>query len=172
MSRQSFVNAGRHGFGLLITPSISPLTEVAELVATYRDSFRPQRAGDLPRVLASLPLFVGRDDAHATATADPLLQRYLDVWAQSTDSWSTRGSADYRGYTGMSYAVRSMTPQKMRSVGGAIVGDPEAVVHRIGEVAELLAVDGFLWQVDFGGVHADVARSSVERLIDLVIPKL
>ena len=172
MSRKSFVNAGRQGFGLLITPSISPLTEVAGLVATYRDSFRAQREGDVARVFASLPLFVGRDDEHATATADPLLQRYLDVWAQSTDSWATRGSADYRGYTGMSYAVRSMTPEKMRSVGGAIVGGAEAVAERIGEVADLLSVDGFLWQVDFGGVRADVARPSVERLIESVIPEL
>ncbi|MFY9488705.1 MAG: LLM class flavin-dependent oxidoreductase [Solirubrobacterales bacterium] len=172
MSQKSFVNAGRNGFGLLITPSISPLTEVAELVTTYRDNFRPQREGDVPRVFASLPLFVGRDDADAAAIADPLLRRYLDVWAQSTDSWSTRGSSDYRGYTGMSYAVRSMTPEKMRSVGGAIVGGPEAVVERIGQVAETLAVDGFLWQVDFGAVSADIARSSVERLIESVIPKL
>jgi alkanesulfonate monooxygenase SsuD/methylene tetrahydromethanopterin reductase-like flavin-dependent oxidoreductase (luciferase family) len=172
MSPKSFVNAGLHGFGLLITPSISPLTEVAALVATYRDSFRPQRDGDVPRVLASLPLFVGRDDAHATAVGDALLDRYLEVWAQSTDSWSTRGSADYRGYTGMSYAVRSMTPQKMRAVGGAIVGGPQAVARRIGEVAGLLDVDGFLWQVDFGGVGADVARASVERLIESVLPEL
>jgi len=171
-SRKSFINAGARGAGLLITPSISPLTEVAALVATYRESFQPQREGDAPRVLASLPLFVGDDDAHAIAIADPLLDRYLEVWAQSTDSWATRGSTDYRGYTGMSYAVRSMTPPKMRSVGGAIVGGPETVIDRIAHIAELLDVDGFLWQVDFGGVDADTARSSVDRLIELVIPKV
>ena len=172
MTPTSFVEAGRNGFGLLITPSLSRFTEMAELVATYRDSFRPSETFPTSTVLASLPLYVGTDQVLAERTADPLLTQYLRVWANAADSWSRRTSSDYRGYTGMSRAIRSMTASRMRAGGGAVVGSPAQVVDRIETTAAALDVDGFLWQVDFGGATADIAVPSVERLVSEVIPAI
>ena len=172
MSAKSFAAAGRNGHRLLITPSISPLTEVANLVALYRDSFIPSQPADAPEVFASLPIYVGANDSDALATGDPLLAHYLNIWAKSADSWSTRSSSDYRGYTGMAFAIRSMSTERMRSIGGAVVGGVHQVVNRIGQLRELLPVDGFLWQVDFGGVNRTTAMPSVERLIAEVLPQL
>ena len=171
-SAESFQAAGRNGHGLLVTPSLSPMADMAALIDIYRDHYVPRFDGDRPRVLASLPLFVGPTDSSARAIADPLLDHYLQVWAGSADSWATRASADYRGYTGMGYAVRSFTPERLRTVGGAIVGSVEHVIDRIESIQDILGVDGFLWQVDFGGVGPEQARSNVELLCSAVIPKL
>ncbi|MGW2224583.1 LLM class flavin-dependent oxidoreductase [Streptomyces formicae] len=172
-SRSSFAWAGEQGHGLLVTPALTPLEEMADHIAVYRESFA--QAGHpegRSRVLASLPLYVGRDDGEAFATADPLLAHYLRVWAESTDAWTTTVSTDYRGYTGMSRAIRAMTPESFRTLGGAVVGGPHRVADRIRQIADVLDVDGFLWQVDFGAVDGAVARAGVERFCADVLPEL
>jgi alkanesulfonate monooxygenase SsuD/methylene tetrahydromethanopterin reductase-like flavin-dependent oxidoreductase (luciferase family) len=171
-SRTSFAWAGEQGYGLLVTPALTPLEEVADHVAVYRESFVPHFPGDRPRVLASLPLYVGATDREAQRTADPLLDHYLRIWAASTDSWGSVTSTDYRGYTGMSRAIRAMTPESFRTLGSAVVGSPAHVADRIQGIAEVLDVDGFLWQVDFGAVDGGTARRSVERFCAEVLPAL
>lgn len=171
-SQASFVKAGKESHGLLVTPSLTPLSEMRALIDLYRDNYRARSEGDRPRVLASLPLFIGRTQAHACATADPLLRHYLAVWGASAESWSTRRSTDYAGYTGMNHAIRSFDAERLRTEGGAVVGGVAEVVDRIGSIASALAVDGFLWQVDFGGVDRVTAMGSVERLCQEVIPQL
>jgi alkanesulfonate monooxygenase SsuD/methylene tetrahydromethanopterin reductase-like flavin-dependent oxidoreductase (luciferase family) len=171
-SAESFQAAGANGQGLLVTPSLSPLAEMATLIEVYRDSFVPRFDGDAPRVLASLPLFVGQTDEQARAVADPLLAHYLQVWAASADAWSSRSSSDYRGYTGMGRAIRSFGPQQLRTVGGAVVGSPEHVIDRISTIQDILDVDGFLWQVDFGGVGLPTAQGNVELFLSDVEPAL
>ncbi|MEU1146616.1 LLM class flavin-dependent oxidoreductase [Streptomyces sp. NPDC005863] len=174
-SRSSFAWAGEQGHGLLVTPALTPLEEMADHIAVYRESFEQAGhggGGERSRVLASLPLYVGVDDREAFATADPLLAHYLRVWAESTDAWTSTVSSDYRGYTGMSRAIRAMTPESFRTLGGAVVGGPRRVTDRVAQIAEILGVDGFLWQVDFGAVGGVVARASVERLCADVLPEL
>lgn len=171
MTPGSFIAAGKNGHGLLITPSLSRFTEIAELVTLYRENFRPSESFPDPVVLASLPIYVGSDPESAEQIADPLLEQYLTVWASAADAWSRRTSADYRGYTGMSRAIRSMTASRMRENGGAIVGGPSEVSDRICATANALEVDGFLWQVDFGGTRVEDAMPSVRRLIEEVIPR-
>ena len=171
-SAESFQNAGRNGHGLLVTPSLSPLAEMANMIEIYRDNYVPRFDGDVPRVLASLPLLVAATDEQAVAAADPLLAHYLQVWAASADAWTRRTSTDYRGYTGMGYAIRSFTPQKLRTVGGAVVGSVEHVIDRIESIQDILTVDGFLWQVDFGGVQLPAARANVELFLSCVAPAL
>ncbi len=171
-SAESFQAAGVNGHGLLVTPSLAPMAEMATLIDIYRSSYVPRFPGDRPRVLASLPLFVAESDEEARAVGDPLLAHYLRVWAASADAWSTRKSSDYKGYTGMGYAIRSFSPARLRTVGGAVVGSVEHVIDRIETIQDILGVDGFLWQVDFGGVDSATARASVELLCSSVIPAL
>jgi alkanesulfonate monooxygenase SsuD/methylene tetrahydromethanopterin reductase-like flavin-dependent oxidoreductase (luciferase family) len=168
----SFVAAGERGYGLLITPSLSPLPQMASLVAKYRANFRPAHPGDEARVLASLPVFVGETDEHALSVGDPLLAHYLEIWARSADSWDERRSGDYVGYTGMGKGIRSVPVEYLRTVGGAVVGGPQTVVDRISAIQATIGADGYLWQVDFGGVDHRTARTSVERLCTDVIPNL
>jgi len=171
-SPESFVNAGREGRGLLVTPSIGRPEQMAPLVQSYRDSYEPHFVGDHPRVLASLPLYVGRTDQQARAVADPLLAHYLRVWTRSADHWNKTSSADYQGYTGMGNALRAYSPARLRTDGGAIVGGVDHVVERIEQIQQALELDGFLWQIDFGAVDAVTATANLELFLDQVEPRL
>ncbi|MBE1493140.1 alkanesulfonate monooxygenase SsuD/methylene tetrahydromethanopterin reductase-like flavin-dependent oxidoreductase (luciferase family) [Amycolatopsis lexingtonensis] len=171
-SRSSFAWAGERGFGLLVTPALTPLEEMADHIAVYRESHLAAGHDHRPRVLASLPLFVADTTARAREVADPLLRHYLAVWAASAAAWGTTVSTDYRGYTGMERAIRAMTPERFRTTGSAVVGDPAEVVDRVHAIAEVLDVDGFLWQVDFGAVDPVTARGSVVRFCEQVLPSV
>lgn len=169
-SRSSFAWAGEQGFGLLVTPALTPLEEVADHIAVYRESHQAMAHQWPSRVLASLPLYVGATDAEAHTVADPLLAHYLNVWADSADAWTSTVSTDYRGYTGMARMIRSMNPEQFRTMGSAVVGDSLRVIDRISAISDTLDVDGFLWQVDFGAVSAAVARASLDRFCGDVLP--
>jgi alkanesulfonate monooxygenase SsuD/methylene tetrahydromethanopterin reductase-like flavin-dependent oxidoreductase (luciferase family) len=58
------------------------------------------------------------------------------------------------------------------AVGGAVVGSVDQVVDRIASIGQTLGVDGFLWQVDFGGVEGKTARGNVELFCSEVLPQL
>src|SRR5215475_4598057 len=169
-SRQSFAWTGEHGYGLLVSPSLTPLSEMADHIAVYRESYEAAGHPGSPRVLASLPLFVARTEEQAQAQAEPLLAEYLRVWADSTDSWTASASTDYAGYTGMSRAIRALTPASFRELGSAVVGSPASVTERIPQIALELDCDGFLWQCDFGAVDGKTARASLELFCSDVLP--
>lgn len=171
-SPESFVNAGQQGRGLLITPSLGRPEQLAPMVDSYRDAYVPRFDGDRPRVLASLPLFVAATEQQATTIADPLLAHYLRVWTRSADHWNSARSADYQGYTGMGYALRSYSPQRLRTDGGAVVGSVDHVVERIEQIQQALRTDGFLWQVDFGAVDETTATANLELFLNRVEPQL
>lgn len=168
----SFEAAGRNGFGLLVTPSITQMATMAELIDVYRQSFVPSAGRQSPEVLASVPLYVADTDEDAYQVADPLLDRYLDVWAKSADAWNNNESSDYSGYSNMGRLLRQVDAKFLRTSGGAIVGSPTTVVERIQRMQQQLKVDGFLWQVDFGGISVDVAKASFQRYLDSVAPVL
>jgi alkanesulfonate monooxygenase SsuD/methylene tetrahydromethanopterin reductase-like flavin-dependent oxidoreductase (luciferase family) len=171
-SEASFVQAGEKGRGLLVTPALGPLQHMRALIDTYRANYCPRYDGDEPRVLASMPLFVGLSEQHAYATADPLLEHYLDVWARAASAWDDRKSSDYLGYSGMAAAIRSFSAKQLRLVGSAVVGSVAQVVDRIGTIASILGNDGFLWQVDYGAVDAPTARGNVELFCSEVLPQV
>jgi alkanesulfonate monooxygenase SsuD/methylene tetrahydromethanopterin reductase-like flavin-dependent oxidoreductase (luciferase family) len=173
-SRQSFAWLAEQGFGLLVTPALTPLEEVAEHVALYRETFAEAhgQTGPQAQVLASLPLYVAETDDAAFRTGDKLLAEYLDVWASGTESWSRTRSSDYPGYTGMAHAIRAMSPEQFRTIGSAAVGCPDRVADRAHEIADTLGADGILWQVDFGGVAGEVSMKSLQLFIDKVLSRV
>ncbi|MEZ0074776.1 LLM class flavin-dependent oxidoreductase [Planotetraspora sp. GP83] len=171
-SRSSFAWIGEQGYNLLVTPALTPLGEMSDHIAVYREAHADAGHAHRPQVVASLPLYVGDSDEEARRTADPLLRSYLDVWAAATDSWLSVASDDYRGYTGMSRAIRALDATSFRTMGSAVVGAPATVVDRVQEITEVLGADGFLWQMDFGAVPGQIAVASLERFLDKVLPSL
>ncbi|MFF5207631.1 LLM class flavin-dependent oxidoreductase [Streptosporangium sp. NPDC000396] len=171
-SRSSFAWIGEQGYNLLVTPALTPLAEMSDHIAVYREAHADAGHPHPPRVAASLPLYVGDTDEEACRIADPLLRAYLEVWAAAADSWGSAVSGDYRGYTGMSRAIRALDPVSFRTMGSAVVGAPATVAERIEEISEALGADGFLWQMDFGAVPGEVAVAGLERFLDKVLPAL
>jgi alkanesulfonate monooxygenase SsuD/methylene tetrahydromethanopterin reductase-like flavin-dependent oxidoreductase (luciferase family) len=173
LSPESFVNLGTAGHNLLLPSSINGPAAGQQLVSIYRDAFAAARpAAPAGKVAVSMPLVIGESMQEAVALADRHLAHYLGVWASAGDAWNTTTSSNYRGYTGMSYALRASTPQRLRSLGAVVVGDVPAVIEQIGQLQQLLDVDEILWQVDFGAMPGELAERTLRRLIDEVMPAL
>ncbi|QWL30903.1 LLM class flavin-dependent oxidoreductase [Rathayibacter toxicus] len=168
-SRRSFERAGILGANLLINPSVT--RGDIDNISTYRDAFRSHHPNKLPRVAASVPVFVNADSNEARLVADEYLRKYLKVWASATSAWGNRTSSSYAAYTGMSRFIGSLTAKDLRLSGSAIVGDPVEVSAKIRSFQQLLGVDVMLCQVDYGGMPADLARASMELFAREVMPE-
>lgn len=160
-SRQSFAWVGEKGFGLLVTTMLTANAELREMIEIYRSSFAAAHPDKTPRVALSQPLVVDHDDRRAIANSDLYLQRYLEVWARATDSWTGVRSADYLGYSGMSWAVRSARPEQMRANASVAAGDPHRVAEHLARVREELAPDQVLWQIDFGAMPLEISQRTL-----------
>lgn len=172
-SRQSFAWIGEQGFHLLVTPGVSPLTDVRDYVAVYREAFADsQPPGTTSRVAASIPLYVAESSQAALAEAGPRLREYLDVWADAAESWRHVESADYVGYAQLPRLLRGTTVERLRENGGAVLGSPDEVADRTAGLAELLDLDAVLWQVDYGGMPGSPAERSLELFLDKVRPQV
>jgi alkanesulfonate monooxygenase SsuD/methylene tetrahydromethanopterin reductase-like flavin-dependent oxidoreductase (luciferase family) len=171
-SRQSFAWIGEQGFRLLVTPSFEPLDALADRIAIYREAFCPREPGATPHVAISLPLFIADSPSDASAEGEHFLARYLDTWADAAESWHHVKSGDYPGYTGMAYGIRSSSPDRLRRQGNVVIGSPDEVVDRIAHIAERLAVQEWLWQVDFGAMPLALSRRTVVHLTEHVLPRL
>jgi alkanesulfonate monooxygenase SsuD/methylene tetrahydromethanopterin reductase-like flavin-dependent oxidoreductase (luciferase family) len=173
-SRQSFSWIAEQGFGLLVTPppQREELSGTRDMVQVYLETFEDahRSSGLRPRVAVSVPLYVAADDREAWQTAEPALREYFDVWADAAESWSGTSSPDYPAYKAMGDALRHLDLADLRSAGTAVVGSPETVMQRIAELRDLLTVDTFLWQVDFGGQALDTMERSVRLFADKVMP--
>ncbi|HYH81164.1 MAG TPA: LLM class flavin-dependent oxidoreductase [Longimicrobium sp.] len=170
----SFVWAGRRGFGLLVSALRAPDHALPGLIAAYRRAYRehhPHAAGH-GRVAISLPLYVADGDAAAARESDAYLRRYLDVWADAAGAWDGVSGRDYAGYTGMGAALRATTPEGMRRERSAVVGSPARVREATRWLGEVVGVDEVLWQVDFGSMPREVASRSLALFLDEVLPHL
>jgi alkanesulfonate monooxygenase SsuD/methylene tetrahydromethanopterin reductase-like flavin-dependent oxidoreductase (luciferase family) len=164
----SFRRIGELGYGLLITPT--GRDSDATNVDLYRASFVPRRPGDVPRVMASMPLLVAETDQEARRLADPYLDAYLRVWGSALETWDETVSSDYQQYTGLAATIRTLTAKDVRANGTTMVGSPQHVVDQIGRFRDRTGCDGLLWQVDFGGLGGPAAIRSTELFLDRVRP--
>jgi alkanesulfonate monooxygenase SsuD/methylene tetrahydromethanopterin reductase-like flavin-dependent oxidoreductase (luciferase family) len=175
-SRQSFSWIAEQGFGLLVTPppKLGEVKGTSEMVEVYLETFADTHgeSGLRPRVALSVPLYVAPTDDEAWQTAEPALREYLAVWGEAADSWSGSSSPDYPSYSAIGDAMRHLDISDLRSTGTAVIGSPETVIDQIAELRRLLAVDTFLWQVDFGGQALETMEPSIRLFAGKVIPAL
>jgi alkanesulfonate monooxygenase SsuD/methylene tetrahydromethanopterin reductase-like flavin-dependent oxidoreductase (luciferase family) len=171
-SRQSFEWLARQGFGLLVSPSPlrRDLAYTADLVRTYRETFRAVHGGSgpQPQVAVSLPLYVAESDEAAYRSALPHLREYLDVTTRAARSWSRTQSTNYPGYEAMADAFGRIGDDELRYEGTAAIGGPDTVIEAVEALRRDLSADVCLWQIDFGGQD----RESMERSLGLFAEKV
>ncbi len=171
-ARQSFAWLGEQGFSLLVTPPITTLHDLVDKLEIYRESFIPNEVTKKSTVAISLPLLIRLDQSEAEAEGDDYLSEYIRVWADAADAWNTCSSTNYPGYTGMSYALRQNTANKMRDTMQAFVGTPELVAKLIKELVATTHVDQILWQIDFGGQPFSSSMTTLNLFVNNVLPLL
>ncbi len=169
LTPESFARLGAAGHNLLLPGSISGFDGTQRFISLYRQARAGSGRGS---VALSVPLVIADTTAHAVEIADRHLQRYLEVWTSAGESWNAVTSSNYQAYTGMSHALRAVSPQRMRELGVAVVGDAESVADQVRRISEQVDVDQLLWQVDFGAMPGEPAEDTVRRLVEQVIPAL
>ena len=172
LSPESFANLGAAGHNLLLPASITGFGGTQQFISLYRQAYAATHDAGRGSVALSLPMLIADTMAQATDAADRHLQQYLDVWTSAGDSWSSVTSSNYKNYTGVSHVLRSVTPQGMRDLGVAVIGDVESVTDQVRRLAAELDVDQVLWQIDFGSMPGELAEGTLRRLVDHVIPAL
>jgi alkanesulfonate monooxygenase SsuD/methylene tetrahydromethanopterin reductase-like flavin-dependent oxidoreductase (luciferase family) len=169
---RSFQRYGERGYGLLMTPVITPIDDVVAQVKLYRDAYRAAGHQGEPPVVASVPVFVADTDADAYEVGDALLARYFDVWVSAAESWNDVRSDAFPTYTGLGKTLRLLPASGWRERGTGIFGSPAQVADQIRAFHERTGITGLIPQVDFGGVSGDVAERSLRLFIDKVIPEV
>ncbi|MHB1949118.1 MAG: LLM class flavin-dependent oxidoreductase [Gammaproteobacteria bacterium] len=169
-ARQSFSWIGERGYGLLITPPPGPIESLHNKITIYREAFYEKHgvANLKPRIALSLPICLDTDNARAITIGDRYLEKYMQVWSNAAESWSSKESSDYPGYTGLVNVLRANSPAKMRENGQALVGDPLKVIDSIKFIQSTLNVDMILLQIDYGGQPLSVAKNTLNLFIDNV----
>jgi alkanesulfonate monooxygenase SsuD/methylene tetrahydromethanopterin reductase-like flavin-dependent oxidoreductase (luciferase family) len=171
LSPESFAALGTAGHNLLLPSSISGPEASQQFISIYRSAFAAAHPGpERGKVAISVPLLVADSADEAAGLADHYLARYLGVWASAGDAWNAVRSSNYRNYTGMSYALRATSPQRLRHVGAAVAGDPQSAAAQIANLATRLDVDEILWHVDFGAMPGEIAERTLRLLLDEVLP--
>ncbi|MFD3467726.1 LLM class flavin-dependent oxidoreductase [Streptomyces sp. NPDC058682] len=173
-SRQSFAWIGEKGFGLLIAspPREGELAHTQDMLRVYLETHREHHPDREPRIALSIPTMVADTDAEAFATAEPLLQSYLDVWGEAAASWDGVQSTSYPGYSNAGTTFRALTDDDLRSTSTAVIGSPDTVVRKIRELSAALTLDTLLLQIDYGSPSAEVMSRNLRLFRSEVMPRL
>lgn len=172
LSRQSFSWLGEKGFNLLVTPPLDGLTHLRDKIDIYTESYVSYHPNKTPRVTLSMPLLIADNEKEAIRLSDQYLSKYIDVWADATETWAHHTSTDYPGYMGLGHVLRAITPEKMRHHLQALVGTPTQVIDRINQILEIVKLDQIIWQVDFGTQPESISCRTVELFINKVMPNI
>jgi len=155
-SPTSALRAGDLGLPLMLGFVGGTLDNARRLVDTYR--LAGEEAGHDPttlRVGLGAHLYVGAGTASAREDAYPYFRRYLAAGPSGSGGWEMS---------------RDQVNDQAERGGALLIGGAEQVAAKILDLRELLGVDRFLGQVDFGGMPREIVEESVGRFAREVAP--
>jgi alkanesulfonate monooxygenase SsuD/methylene tetrahydromethanopterin reductase-like flavin-dependent oxidoreductase (luciferase family) len=172
MSKESFVEAGRRGYHIMIVPFAGNLERTRELVQTYRDAWR--EAGHPPgaeQVQTSLHCYVAETHQEAIEGFKGPVARYIEVFSEAVQSGSGPHSEQYAGYQKLGEAISALTAEKMIESRTALVGTPEEVIEQVQFTREIFGEHEPSMQINFGGISEREAFRTLELFANRVMPK-
>ena len=170
-SEESFVNAGKNGYRIMIVPYAGGLERTAALVETYRQAWR--EAGHPPgteQVQMSLHAYVAETRKQAVQGFIPAMRTYLDVFTEAVSSWEGLKSGQYVGYERLVAAISAQTPEGNIDKRYALVGTPDEVIEQVSYMRELFGEHEPSLQVTFGGVTDDEALQTLDLFARFIMP--
>jgi natural product biosynthesis luciferase-like monooxygenase protein len=171
VSPESFERMGRAGLRVLSAPSITPPALMAQSYQAYRQAW--EAAGHPPAALEIPALhFVYAGDSEARARREPEQSAmwYFRTIAQLITADSGTVPADYDFYARARRHLLAVDYETLyRDV--LLFGDPGRIVDRIARLRDELGVTYLLCWMNFGGLARDLARDSIRRFAEKVIPR-
>ena len=169
---ESFVNAGRLGYGIMAIPMTGG--KMKELLDIYRDAWKAAGHSGNGRVMLAFHMFCDRSEADARAKTESDLDYYLRSVVEAASDWTGGASTkDYPGYDKLIEAFSKETWQTQVDKGVAWIGTPDKLVAMIeAYAAEVGGWDIASMQVNFGRMPVATAEASMRLFSSEVMPKL
>jgi natural product biosynthesis luciferase-like monooxygenase protein len=170
-SEESFVNAAKNGYHVMIVPYAGGLERTAALVKTYRQAWRESgHAPGAEQVQMSFHAYVAETRSEAVRGFVPAMRTYLDVFTEAVSSWEGLKSGQYVGYERLVEAISAQTPEGNIEKRYAFVGTPDEVIEQVRYMRELFGEHEPSLQVTYGGVTDDEAFRTLDLFAQHVMP--
>ncbi len=171
VSPDSFGRMGRQGLRILSAPSITPPALMAESYRAYRRGWEAAgHPADGLEVPALHFVYVGGSEARARHEPRESAMWYFQTIARLI---AAGGGATPEGYEFYARARRHLEVVDYDALCRDVLlfGEPARVVERIERLREELGVIYLLCWMNFGGLERDLARASIRRFAERVIPR-
>jgi natural product biosynthesis luciferase-like monooxygenase protein len=170
-SEESFVNAARNGYHIMIIPYAGGLERCSKMVQLYRQVWR--ESGYEPgaeQVQMAFHAYVAETHTEALSGYLPAMRTYLEVACEAISGWSGRQSAQYPGYDRLVAAIASQTPESNLDNGYAFVGTPDEVIEQINRMRALFGDHEPSLQVSFGGMADQEPLRTMDLFARYIMP--
>jgi alkanesulfonate monooxygenase SsuD/methylene tetrahydromethanopterin reductase-like flavin-dependent oxidoreductase (luciferase family) len=167
----SFVNAGRMGYGVMAIPLAGG--RMAELMGLYREAWKEAGHPGRGRIMLAFHMFCAPTDAAAADVARAPLTRYLKSLVESASDWTGgSSSADYPGYDKIIASLAKETFETQTAKHAAWIGSPATIADQIADFVSTVAdFEIASMQVNFNTVPRDEAAASMRLFAAEVMGK-
>lgn len=164
-SEDTFPILGRLGYPLFVSVRSGSLMGLKPDLKAYREAYDEAGHPGHGEVYLRLSMHVGDDDKIARQEGEPsIMAGYKSLITRLEGSPNARRRAEVEEVKTATYddVIRDKV----------IVGGPDTVVDRLKELEAELAIDGILFELNFGAaIPADVMMRSLELICSEVMPK-
>jgi alkanesulfonate monooxygenase SsuD/methylene tetrahydromethanopterin reductase-like flavin-dependent oxidoreductase (luciferase family) len=169
-TRDSFVNAGRAGHGVMAIPMGG--AQLAELIGEYRAAWRAAGHPGQGRVMLAFHMLCAETAEAAVAAARAPLEGYLRSLVDAASDWLTgMRSADYPNYDRLIAGLKAETFESQLAKNAAWIGTPETIRDQIADFIRTVGpFEVASLQVNFNLVPLDVAQRSTRLFGERVLP--
>lgn len=172
VSPESFERAARNGYRFLSAPSITPPALMAQSYDKYRRVWL--EAGHSPTELEIPALhftYVGASEPRARREPEQCVMWYFQTFARLIASERPdEVSPEYRFYAKARQHLEGVDYGRLYE-DVLLFGDIERVADRIKFLRDELGVTYLLTWMNFGGLEGELARDSLRRFAEKVIPR-
>jgi natural product biosynthesis luciferase-like monooxygenase protein len=171
-SEESFINAARNGYHLMIVPYAGGMERTSQLVKLYREVWREAgHTSGAEKVQMSFHAYLAESRAAAIEGFRRPMTTYLEVFTEAVSSWKGLQSSNYAGYDKLVGSIASQTWQSNIEGRSVFVGTPDDVVDHVKYVVELFGEVEPSMQVTFGAITDAEALRTIELFAAHVMPR-
>ncbi len=168
---ESFINAGRNGFGVMAIPMTGSVMN--DLIGQYRKAWKEAGHPGNGRVMLAFHMYCSESADDARSVGEPELMDYFRAFANAARSWTTgTSSKDYANYDKIVEHLDKATFDGQVANGSAWIGTPDMIAKQIEQYQE--TVGGFdiaSIQVNFGLMDQKKAHASMRLFANEVMPR-
>mgnify|MGYP003672101695 CR=1 FL=1 len=168
---ESFVNAGRNGYGIMAIPMSG--AAMKDLIALYREAWQAAGHPGTGRVMLAFHLLCHEDETRAAEIARAPLNGYLKSLVESAGHWlDGTNSADYPGYDKIIAGLSRESFESQVAKNAAWIGTPARIREQIAEFTDTVGPFEFAsLQVNFNTIAVEDAERSMRLFSQDVMPE-